>query len=79
MHGVHRAGIAVSAEKLRDTMRQLAEAMMALHSAGILHRNPKPSNVMITPEGHLFVLDFGLAERLNQAENSPGPHMYRAP
>ncbi|HVV43565.1 MAG TPA: AAA family ATPase, partial [Bryobacteraceae bacterium] len=52
--------------KLRETMRQLAGAVMALHAEGILHRDLKPSNVRITPEGRLYLLDFGVAERLNQ-------------
>ena len=62
--------------KLREAMRQLAGAVMALHADGILHRDLKPSNVRITPEGRLFVLDFGLAERLDQfGESSQRSHV----
>ncbi|HEY4086600.1 MAG TPA: protein kinase [Bryobacteraceae bacterium] len=70
-----RRGLRVALEplKVRETMRQLARAVMALHAESILHRDLKPSNVRITPEGRLFVLDFGLAERLNQFGESSQP------
>jgi tetratricopeptide (TPR) repeat protein len=61
-----RLRVAPAPLKLREITRQLAGAVMALHAEGILHRDLKPSNVRITPEGRLFVLDFGVAERLNQ-------------
>src|SRR5207253_10150616 len=41
---------------------QIANALAAAHAAGIIHRNIKPANVMVTPARQVKVLDFDLAK-----------------
>ena len=55
---------------LRATLAQIAEGLAVLHGARRLHRDVKPSNVMVTPEGRAVMLDFGLVAELEDAAAS---------
>ncbi len=58
-------------EQIIDIAIQLADALSAAHTVGIVHRDIKPENVMLRSDGYVKVLDFGLAKLTEQSQPSP--------
>ena len=52
----------LSLKELLSIVAQVAEALAAAHQSGVVHRDIKPDNVMVRPDGYVKVLDFGLVK-----------------
>lgn len=66
-------GDGLSLKQTLDYGIQISDALAAAHSAGVIHRDLKPQNVRITPEGRVKILDFGLAKMVQEGTQVEEP------
>jgi len=67
-------------EEALDIASQFLAGLEAIHRAGLVHRDVKPENIMITPEGRVALMDFGLARQERTGSGTvSGTPAYMAP
>ncbi|MFC3994381.1 protein kinase [Nocardiopsis sediminis] len=92
IHGISVADLVAEQERLpvgwaAAIAAQVCSVLAAAHGASLVHRDLKPTNLMLEPDGTVKVLDFGLAVALEQSDTSritrtgetPGTPAYMAP
>ncbi|MDH2412777.1 protein kinase [Nocardioides sp. CER19] len=67
LSSVIRPGVGMDPAVVRDLLAQAGDALATAHAAGIVHRDVKPANLLVTPDRKLKITDFGIARALSSA------------
>lgn len=71
LHLLAEAGGRLPLEQVVELLRPVCQALEFAHGRGILHRDLKPGNIMLTEQGHVKLMDFGIARSLAD-KSAPG-------
>ncbi|HEV7526650.1 MAG TPA: serine/threonine-protein kinase [Acidimicrobiia bacterium] len=66
-------------ERALDVAREILAALEAAHDAGIIHRDIKPGNVLLTDDGHVKVSDFGIAKTVDDLDQTQTTDLVATP
>ena len=73
----------LSVSTVREIIRQVCEALNALHRKGLIHRDIKPANLMVAPDGQVTVMDLGIVKEVGEETSTQalavGTPRYMAP
>jgi serine/threonine protein kinase len=83
LHDILKKG-ALEPQRATEIIRQIAAALDAAHAQGLIHRDVKPQNIIVTPDDFAYLVDFGIAEakgdtHLTMAGYQVGSFDYMAP
>ena len=59
-----------------ELIKSILSGLMTMHDAGYIHRDIDPTNIMITTDGHIKLIDFGIAKKMNSLTSLPSLSMY---